>query len=290
MSFQITYKKLLDINFYHHYFLDDGATAFDANPSLKVEQLLKYNFGNFLRIIPSAETQPKLQGQKIIVRTNTSGISLFISAQETAPNSGIFQPYIPLEQPESLVFLMYITDSFFENYSTVAANPSIPYFFSNKKPSTEGGSFRYLDLESTTNPVEDFTVSQTTFESFYNRISEKERIGLFAIVQLEMAGDDTTIVDGNSRNVLNNDGTIQNPAPIYKIQIANRSTIWNYINPTDNSLIHSTDPTELPLVKNGIIGYSFDSKERPSAQPHRLVFEKDGGGNIIKTISEIFIN
>ena len=290
MSFQITYKKLLTINFYHHYFLDDGATAFDINSTLKAEQLLKYDFGNFLRIFPSEQTSQKLQGHKIIVKIETSGISILISAEETAPSSGIYQPFIPLGQTESLLFLVYVTDAFFENYSTVAANPSIPYFFSNKKPSTEGGSLRYIDLESTTNPIEDFSISQTTYESFFNRISEKERIGLFAILHLEMAGDDTTIVDGNTRNVLNNNGTIQNPAPIYKIQIANRSTIWNYINPVDNSLIHTTDPTTLPLVKNGIIGYSFDSKERPSAQPYRLVFEKDGGGNIIKTISEIFIN
>jgi hypothetical protein len=55
-------------------------------------------------------------------------------------------------------------------------------------------------------------------------------------------------------------------------------------------LLHSTDPTELPLAKNGIIGYTFDGKERPSAAPSRLIFEKDGSGNIIKTISEIYIN
>ncbi|MEZ4858760.1 MAG: hypothetical protein R2781_08105 [Flavobacteriaceae bacterium] len=290
MSFQIIYKKLLDFNLYHHYFLNDGATPFDDTPTLKAGQLSKYNFKNFLRILPSEQTRQKLQGQKIILKTTTSGISLFVSAQETAPSSGIFQPYIPLAQTESVLFLVYVTDSFFENYSTVAANPSIPYFFSNKKPSTEGGSFTYIDLESTTNPIEDFIMSQATYESFFESISEKERIGLFAVVHLEMAGDDTTIIDGNARNILNGDGTIQNTAPIYKIQMANRLTIWNYINPIDNSLIHSTDPTTLPLVKNGIVGYSFDSKERPSAQPYRLVFEKDGGGNIIKTISEIFIN
>ncbi len=290
MSFQITYKKLLDINFYHHYFLDDGATAFDANPTLKVAQLLKYDFGSFLKIIPSEQTKQKLKGQKIAVKTGTYGVSLFVSAKESAPSSGIFQPYIPLGQTDSLLFLAYVTDAFFENYSTVAANPSNPYLFSNKKPSSEGGSFRYIDLENTTNPIEDFTISQTTYEAFFDSISEKERIGLFAILHLEMAGDDTTVVDGNARNVLQGDGTIQNITPTYKIQIANRATIWNYINPVDNSLIHSSNPTELPLVKNGIIGYTFDSKERPSAQPHRLVFEKDGGGNIIKTISEIFIN
>lgn len=290
MSFQITYKKLFTVNFYHHYFLDDGATAFDDNTTLKASQLLKYDFKSFLKVVPSEETILKLSGQKIKISQDNSGLTALINTQETAPNSGIFEPYISLAQSESLLFLLYVTDPLFENYSTIAANPEIPYLFSNKKPGTEGGSLKYIDLETTTNPITDFEISQTTYEGFFEHITEKERIGLFGILHLEMEGDDTTVVDGNARNILNGDNSIQNTSLVYKIQIANRSTIWNYIDPADNSLIHSTDPTELPLVKNGIIGYSFDSKERPSAEPKRLVFEKDGGGNIIKTISEIFIN
>ena len=290
MSFLINYKKLFQINLYHQYFLNDGVTAFDANASLKTQQLSKYDFSSFAEIVPSEATNKKLNGTKIILKKSSAGVSAYISAEETAPNSNIFKPYISLQQNDNLLFLLYIKDPFFENYSTVAANPTIPYLFSNKKPSTEGSGLRYIDLESTTHAVEDFSIAQTTFEAFYSAISEKERIGLFAVIHLEMAGDDTTGVDGNARNVINTDGTLQSTAPTFKIQIANRSTIWNYINPTDNSLLHSSDPTELPLVKNGIVGYTFDSKERPSAQPFRLVFEKDGGGNIIKTISEIFIN
>ncbi|MEZ4817254.1 MAG: hypothetical protein R2776_04700 [Flavobacteriaceae bacterium] len=290
MSFQITYKKLVSINCYHHYFLDDGTTAFDSSTNLKAAQLLKYNFNQFLKIIPSEKTQQQFLGYKIIYKVNNAGIDVFIKAEETVPNSGIFKPFIPLEQTESFVFLIYISDSLFENYSTVSAIPSIPYFFSNKKPTTEGGIFRYIDLEATTHDIEDFTISQATYETFMGSITEKERLGLFGIIHIEMAGDDTTGVDGNVRIILNGDGTLQDPAPAFKLQMENRETIWNYINPVDNTLIHSSYPTLLPLVKNGIIGYTFDSKERPSAQPDRLVFEKDGGGNIIKTISEIFIN
>lgn len=275
---------------YHHYFLDDGVTAFDSSTNLKAAQLLKYNFNQFLKIIPSEKTQQKFSGYKIIFKSNNVGIDVFIKAEETVPNSAIFKPFIPLEQTESFMFLIYISDSLFENYSTVSANPGIPYFFSNKKPTTEGGGFRYIDVEATTHAIEDFTISQTTYNSFLESLTEKERLGLFGIIHLEMTGDDTTGVDGNARIILNGDGTLQDPAPVFKLQMENRETIWNYINPVDNSLIHSSDPTLLPLVKNGIIGYTFDSKERPSAQPDRLVFEKDGGGNIIKTISEIFIN
>ncbi|MEZ4875149.1 MAG: hypothetical protein R2793_06800 [Flavobacteriaceae bacterium] len=288
MSFQTLYHPLLHLNVYHHYFLDDGTVAFDSSTTLKTQQLSSYDYQSFLKIIPSEGTQQKLRGQKIRVRNTNSGVTLYVNVEETAPN--VFTPKVPLSQTESLTFLVYITDLLFENYSTVAAQPAIPYFFSNKKPVTEGGGFTYIDLEATTHPVEDYSILQTTYDPFLTQLSTKEKLGLFAILQLEMAGDDTTVFDGNARRVLNTNGTVQDPAPIYKIQMENRNTIWNYINPEDNSLIHSTDPTELPLVKRGIIGYSFGGKERPSAEPYRLVFEKDGGGNIIKTISEIFIN
>jgi len=37
MSFLTTYKPLFSCSLYHHYFLDDGATAFDGNATLKEE-------------------------------------------------------------------------------------------------------------------------------------------------------------------------------------------------------------------------------------------------------------
>jgi len=290
MSFITTYKKLCDCNLYHHYFLDDGTTAFDDNAILKTEQLTKYDFLDYASILPSEETTRRFKGQKIHYRLTSSGFTLFIKAEENPPSSGTYQPFIELAQTETFTFLIYINDGLFENYSMVNATPQIPLYFSNKKPTTEVGAFQYIDLETTTNDVADNIITQETFDLLAQNLTTKEKTGLFAIISLEIAGDDTTIVDGNTRNVLNADGTLRDPALTYKIQINNRSTIWNYRNPIDNSLIHSTDPTELPLVKNGIIGYSFDSIERPSAKPSRLIFEKDGGGVIIKTISEIYIN
>ena len=46
----------------------------------------------------------------------------------------------------------------------------------------------------------------------------------------------------------------------------------------------------MPLVKNGTVEYIFNSKKQPAAKPTRLIVEKDTLGNIIRTISEIFIN
>jgi hypothetical protein len=290
MSFTTTYRKLFSVNIYHSYFLDDGNLAFDSSPVLKEAQLVNYNFEDFCKIIPSEKTQELFKGNKLVFKTTSNGFTIFSKAEETAPNSGIYRPLVNLSQATVFDFLIYVKDALFENYSTVNSKPLIPYYLSNKKPVTEGVSFNYLDLETTTLPIEDFTINQASYGEIRTNLSEKEKIGLFGIISLEMAGDETVPFDGNSRNILNVNGTIPANPKTFKLQIKNRSTIWNYRNATDSSLLHSTDPAELPLVKNGIIGYSFGGQERPSAFPSRLLFEKDGGGNIIKTISEIYIN
>lgn len=290
MSFTTTYKRLFTVNLYHHYFLDDGNIAFDNNQNLKEEQLSKYNFEDFCSIVPSEETEKLLKGQKLVFKTTTNGFNLYAKAEETAPNSGIYRPFITFPQSTVLNFLVYVKDSLFENYSTVNPKPAIPYYFSNKKPVSEGVSFNYIDLETTTLPIENFTINQTSYDEIGNALSVKEKIGLFGIISLEMAGDNTIPFDGNARNILNANRTIPANPKIFKLQIKNRSTIWHYRNASDSTLLHTTDPNELPLAKNGIIGYTFNGKEQPSAFPSRLIFEKDGGGNIIKTISEIYIN
>ncbi|WGF91824.1 hypothetical protein [Aequorivita marisscotiae] len=290
MSFRTTYKVLFKLNVYHHYFLDNGATAFDSNLGLKEHQLTKYNFEDFCQIIPSEKTQEIFNGNRIVFKTFPAGFTIYIQADETTPNSGTYKPYVNLPQTTIFNFLIYVKDSLFENYSTVNSKPPIPYFFSNKKPDTEGVSFKYIDLETTTLPISDFTINQASYTEISKTLSEKEKLGLLGIISLEISGDDTIPFDGNARNILNVSGTIPANPKTFKIQFKNRKTIWNYRNAVNSNLLHSTDPTELPLAKNGIIGYTFDGKERPSAAPSRLIFEKDGSGNIIKTISEIYIN
>ncbi|MAP80905.1 MAG: hypothetical protein CL526_07430 [Aequorivita sp.] len=290
MSFTTTYRPLFNLNVYHHYFLDDGNNAFDSSLSLKENQLNKYNFQDFFKIIPSKKTQEIFTANRIIYKILPAGFTIYVKAEETAPNSGTYKPFVNLPQTTVFTFLVYVKDSLFENYSTVNSIPQIPYFFSNKKPDSEGVSFKYIDLETTTLPISNFTISETSFTEISPAFSEKEKLGLFGIISLEMSGDDTLPFDGNPRNILNLSGTIPANPKTFKIQIKNRKTIWNYRNAVNSNLLHSTAPTELPLAKNGIIGYSFDGIERPSATPTQLIFEKDGSGNVIKTISEIYIN
>ena len=83
---------------------------------------------------------------------------------------------------------------------------------------------------------------------------------------------------------LHTDGTY-NQSNTCKIQFKNRNTIWNYLDPTESkawsisSILHRATPEGW---RNGIVGCSCNSAERPSAQPDRLVFQK-------RTVGETYI-
>lgn len=288
MAKDTVYKKLCSVDVFHHYHLDDGVTAFDDNPTLKAKQLKTYDKTVFTRIVPAAITKQQMAGRKMFFKTTNTGFELLVAAKKTAPNSSNYTTVRGVEADFFAYFLVYITDPLFENYSTVSAKVEQPYYFSNRKPTGHAGTFNYMDV-STTKPIEDFTISEANFEAVASNFKPAELLGLFGVIAFRMKGNNTVGVDGDARDLLRNNGRLADSPPAFKIQFANRSTIWNYRSATDGSLLHSSDPTTLPIVKRGIVGYSFDSKDRPAARPDRLLFEKDGNGDIIKTFSEIYI-
>lgn len=297
MSFNLTYKPFGSVNLYHHYFLDDGEKAFDGlkdefdNPiplpqvlKLKNEQLEKYNFSSFATIIPTEQTKKFLSNQKIIFKQHKTGITLLIQAEETGV-PGTFKPYIELTQNECLQFLIYITDPIFENYSTVSPIPAIPFYFSNAQPITELNDWYAINVESEVphTIIENFNITSETNKLLSTSINFKERNRLFGVISLNVSANDTT------KSLIELSGNLPNSPPVFKIQLANRKTYWQYINAKDGSVIHKS-PSLLPLVKNGIVPYTFTTSEkRPAAKPNRLIFIKDGSGAIIETISEILI-
>lgn len=288
--FSHIYLPLFELSLHHHYFLDDGPTPYDNTVQLKEEQLEKYDYRDFINVIPNKVTQTLLRNHNLIIKSMNDGLKVYVKVEEDASNPGSFKPLRELEQQNELVFLLKTADRLFENYSTVAATPAIPFLFTNLKPPTELGAFRYIDLENTTGNIEDYEIELATYEEMDTILEEPEKRKLFGVVRLQMQGDNTVPVDGQQRNILESNGNLPAQPRKFKIQFQNRKTVWNYMNANDGTLIHSTDPQEFPLVKNGIVGHSFGGQERPSADPSRLIFEKDGGGNIIKTISEIYIN
>jgi len=195
MSFSHTYRKLCRVNLYHQYFLNDGKERFDntALPTLKAEQLEKYDFQSFMQITPSEKTKQVFAGQKIVMKSDTSGFTLWIQAEDTA-TSGVYNPKISLSQTEEFHFLLYATDSLFENYSTVVSKPVIPFYFSNKKPVTELGSFSEINIETDVpqTPVENYTITDLTYETKSKLLSTSEHQGLFGIISLNITADTAT--------------------------------------------------------------------------------------------------
>jgi len=284
MSFNHTYRTLCSVNLYHQYFLNDGLDRFDDSIILKTEQLDKYDFQSFMQLVPTERTKKLLAGQKIVMKQNRSGFVLWIQAEDTLTD-GVYRPKIDLSQTEELHFLLYATDPLFENYSTVEGIPSIPFYFSNKKPATELGAFSEINIETDIpqTPVEDYDITALTYETLSEVLATEEMQGLFGIISLSVQADTV------ANSLLDVGGLTQVTTPIFKVQLRNRETFWSYLDATDGTLIHKS-PTVLPLVKNGIVGHTFiTTAKRASAAPNRLVFVKDGGGTIIETISEIFI-
>lgn len=286
MSFSHTYRNLCTVNLYHQYFLNDGKDIFDRVnfPDLKAEQLEKYDFQSFMRIVPSDSTKKLCSGQKIVIKESRSGFTLWIQATDTTTD-GIYKPKIDLAQTETLHFLLYATDPLFENYSTVVAFPDVPFLFSNKKPLTELGAFSEINIETDIpqTPVEEYVITPLTYRGISKTLTTAERKGLFGIISLSVQANTPT------KSLLDTDGLTQATIPIFKVQLRNRETYWSYFNAKNGQFIHKS-PTPLPLVKNGIVGHTFiTTAKRASAEPNRLVFVKDGSGTILETISEIFI-
>ena len=290
MCFPILYQPLCSVNIYHEYFLNDGLIPFDSSESLKQKQLSKYDVREFIDIIPSEETYHLLSSHKIIFKPLETGFTLIMQAEESKQNPQIYTPKITPEKDTTLQFLLYINDFLFENYSTVNSIPNVPFYFSNTKPASEGATFNYINLNNTHQAVSDFSISETTWRGMEGQFSELEKESLFGIISLKLRGDGNSTYNSNKRNLLSNNTVPEINCKEFKIQFSNRKTIWHYKNALNNTLLHSTEPEKLPLVKNGTIEYSFNSRKQPQASPTRLIVEKDKLGNITKTISEIYIN
>lgn len=81
------YKRLFEVRLLHHYWLDEGATLFDAIPDTakKDRRLLTYDVRSFLTVAPTAATEQRLKGLRCVFKPTALG---FVVA---APN-GILLP------------------------------------------------------------------------------------------------------------------------------------------------------------------------------------------------------
>lgn len=283
MAFKLTYRPLFELKIYHRYLLDDGETPFDQTPEIQEQQLEKYNFKTFLKVQPSQETQKKLKGHRILFKTTPDTIILFVLSEQVSSDPDVFRPLIAIDDNLQFDFMLRITDSLFSNYSAINAVNEIPYFFSNYKPILEAPGYTLINTLTDMIPARDYTISGLTFDDLKTAYSPQDLKGVFGIVSLKAKGEN------QSHNLTLVTGNLPQSLPQFKIIFENRKTFWRYYRSGSVTPEYTTEPDLKPLVKNGMVSISDGEKDYPAATPKSLFFERDSGGNIIKTFSEIYI-
>lgn len=86
------YKRLFEVRLLHHYWLDEGATLFDAIPDTakKERRLLNYDVRPFLSVVPTAATEQRLKGLRCVFRATALGLVVAVRAAVEIPDDTVF--------------------------------------------------------------------------------------------------------------------------------------------------------------------------------------------------------
>ena len=139
MSFSTTYKPLFQVNILHKYYLNKGIIDyFSMNDADKEQQLASYELSRLFTIVPSAKTNQKMLGHKLLCNNTNSGFLVWAKVTET--NKTI--PFIPLSDSLELTFLLKSTNNTFIHITQLGLlNTGHLFFFSNKRLATEDAGF-----------------------------------------------------------------------------------------------------------------------------------------------------
>ena len=72
---RIGYTRLFEVRLLHHYWLDDGATVFEAitDEAVRTNRLLRYDVRRLLRVEPGATTVAAIKGLRGVFRMTGLG-------------------------------------------------------------------------------------------------------------------------------------------------------------------------------------------------------------------------
>ena len=288
MAFRTLYKTLLKVELLHSYFLDDGSSTYvSMNDDEKKIQLRKYNFLDYINVVPSYATQVTLKNHKLVLR---KGMDSFRILGNVIEEGNKFKSNRFLGNDLKLTFLVYIKDYLFDNYTELAGTDNRLYYFSNIKPTTEPDPYSYIPLSTSNDLItEDFLLTEeSTRQLWYNleqdniraeirkrldliadleeddlitdqgkqiinqSIQKEQGKGLLGIIDLQMIGDnnmDVVEIDATDPNDIKS--FLLDPMPAYKLHFENRKTIWKYIKKSDDNELETSSLK--PLTRNGFI-------------------------------------
>jgi hypothetical protein len=126
------YKRLSEVRLLHHYWLDDGATAFDliADQARKDARLLAYDVRPFLAVRPTQATEDALRAFRCLFRQTALGFVI------GAPDTAVIPP------DTVFAFIVSTSDSRFYDYTSLTLRPQKTYELLNP---VDGIIYRYKE-------------------------------------------------------------------------------------------------------------------------------------------------
>lgn len=272
MAFSIKYTALFQVNILHHYYLNKGVEEFASMSEIdKNKQLDSFDLNPVFNIIPTQKTQQELKGHNLVFKTINTGFTVW--SKVTGNNNNV--PFISFDDDLNFTFLIQLKDSIFYNYTNLKLkNAGKIYYFSNRKLSTESGSFPLINKSGDNNSIdESFVLSNDSTKIELDELTANEKNNLFGLIRISIKGDN------NSLHITNAQDKIKNPFKTFEIFFNNRKTIWRYLF-TQNQKVKNKDDvekedgdaqrlitkTEQPLTQKGFISIELDGNELPNPE------------------------
>ena len=102
------YKRLFEVRLLHHYWLDSGATNFDALPETQRNKLLlTYDCRKYISIQPDQTTENKIKALNGVCKNTAIGVVVAVPETATIADDEVFN------------FILTITDPAFFNYTSL---------------------------------------------------------------------------------------------------------------------------------------------------------------------------
>jgi len=289
------YKTLFNINFLHAFFLDEGIKKYiplageeAMNEQEKQKAMLRYNFRDFLQIIPTPNTLSAIKNHRLKIILGKKGFSLIASSiEKTVSTVKEYQPLIHLSNELTFTFAIYAKDTHFHNYTLInTIDNNRLHLFSNT-------------LQEITSPIDAIFTGDGIVDDNYCLSEDDTRLSVqmihneeqnsnylqFSITrQIDLVNENVNLsvaekkeaiknilnqyintqkrkgllgfirlkIKGDSNDLVNEIGTNQyivKPTLSFTLKFQNRKTFWRYIKNTE--VLNTTE--RKPLTKNGFI-------------------------------------
>lgn len=147
MTVKILYKKILNLELWHDYYLGQPAPP-EVLP-------VRYDISDMLTLVPTSDCLRVLQNLRWVFRPQLQGGAVFANVDEGGVLN-TFQTRIPINRPYRLTFWLVVRDRYFTNFTNLPLTTSQNqiYYFSNL--SNNQGHALFL-----TQPLADYGEGQT---------------------------------------------------------------------------------------------------------------------------------